>query len=135
MEQWGSSWEGVVAAMKRMAILRQADAGNATYAAYVVALRHEQQAPDVVTEACDRIAVQRRGDGETAFPSLGDLLLECQRVRIAREDQRRAALAASAPPYFFEPPARPDMTPDEARAFVSRLRADAQAARRRSVEG
>lgn len=118
--------ERVIEALKRLAILRQADVGAGTYAAYVQTLAQDGLEPGIVVDVCERLAKRPRGEGETAFPDYGTLAGECR----ATAKRRALESARAQAPKALPEPVRADLTRDEAKRFVDRLKAAVE--RRRS---
>lgn len=119
-------------ALARMAVLRQApELTELDFELYAEELVRQNVPADQVEEACQRMGLREREEGQTAFPSLGSLLKECERVRVDRRRAEIEALAATAPKALMPPENMPPLSREEAKAFVTRLRADVEAMRAR----
>lgn len=90
--------DAVLAALAKMAALRQAEVSGKTLALYATELATAHVPTDVVVHACRRIQMRERSEGETAFPSLGTLLDECRIVAAKKADDEEARLRKRLPP-------------------------------------
>jgi hypothetical protein len=75
---------GIVQLLTKLGIRRQAKLGTADYLVLAEDLTR-YELPDVQV-AFDAIAERPRAEGETAFPDVGTLKMECRRVKVARRD-------------------------------------------------
>lgn len=130
MAERGTGDPLVTAALIDMAILRQADPSLDTLDYYSASLVEDGIESADVIAACERIGKTERADGETTFPSYGTLLRVCRDVRKDRQAEQQRALAARAPKRLAAPIDDTPLTREEAKAFVSRLKADVLAIRK-----
>ena len=87
-----------------MALLRQAaEVDSETLDLYAATLAEEHIPIGHILEACKQISREPRGDGESAFPSLGTLIERCHRA--GRQLAYRALAPSSEKP---EPMTRED---------------------------
>lgn len=109
----GSGDPRITAALAHMAAFRQADVSEMTLDLYSAQLTADGCLADDVTVACERHARAERAEGETAFPSLGQM----QRlVAQARSERAKREYEAHGGKYL---PAAPDVKPvSKARAKV-----------------
>ncbi len=121
----------VAAALTQMAAFRQADVDGDTLRLYADALAEESLPNEVIVRACRTIERTPRREGETAFPDFGTLLKACSMAKEQIRQDGIARLASTAPKALMPPEDMPSLTREEAKAFVTRLRADVEALRAR----
>jgi hypothetical protein len=126
--------EIVVEAMGQMAKFRGAVVADALLARFATRLLAECCEVGDIVEACRRLEVAERADGESSWPELGRFLRvtrEARRDRMARESREREAsiakLHAHAPSAITG-----HMTRQEARAWIERLKRDVAVERERN---
>lgn len=109
----------ISAALAQMAMLRQADVSDVSLDLYTAKLEDMQCDISDIEVACERHSLAERVDGETAFPSMGQLLKLIERVRRQRHD---AEVAATAKPLALPPP----IPKDRAAVWLKRVKASAK---------
>lgn len=82
----------------------------------------EEEAADVVVEACTRLRRAEREKYETAYPPVGAILAECRRVKDDRQMAAWRALAATAPKQLPAAAETPELTRTEASARLKVFR-------------
>lgn len=88
----------VMAALKRMAVYRQAETGPQTFAAFTLALADARFEVEDIESACRDLERAARAEGETAFPSLGTLRGRIDKAARLRRSQSRALAALPSGP-------------------------------------
>lgn len=118
-------------ALAKLGIARQHRLSEEEFDVYLDEL--DKFAAGIVREACRQIACEPREAFETAFPSLGTLISRCAAVIRQEDAKRRDALADEGMKYLraSETHNAPEMTREEAKAFVNRLKAEVDAKRKR----
>lgn len=114
----------VVDALRNLAFLRSTEAGEETLAAYTAMAEQTAVHVPAFIEACRRVAVTERAEGEPAFPAFGTLAKMTrlvwqqwwQQQALAEDRERRARLRLGDGPS-------PELTREEAAAWVTHLRA------------
>lgn len=121
--------EIAVMALGQMATFRGAPVRDEVVLLFAKRLIAEGQTPEQIIDACGDLERRPRSEGETAWPSLGTLLEECRRSALRLAARRCVELARMAPKALSAPEWQ-DMTPEDAQAFVARLRRDVQDVRK-----
>lgn len=103
----------VIKALVRMGIARQSPPDEAALIVYAEELNGID--PGVIEAACHRLSRRPRADFETAFPSLGALLLTCEQVTADHALDRIRAIAETCPKQLEPPAELPAMTKHEAK--------------------
>ena len=123
MAQSGDGNPAITAALGTMALLRQAaEVDSETLDLYAATLAEEQIPIRHILEACKQISREPRGDGESAFPSLGALIERCHRA--GRQMAYRALAPSSEKPQ--------PITSEQAAKLLEDIRAAVAARRRRA---
>ncbi len=113
MARSGEGHPAVTAALVTMGVLRQAsDVDSETIDLYAATLAEEHIPLGHIIEACKQIGREPRGDGESAFPSLGTLVERCHRAG------RQLAYRALAPSEDKPEP----ITPEQATKLLADIR-------------
>lgn len=113
MAQSGDGHPAVLAALTTMGVLRQAsEVDDETLDLYAATLAEDHIPIGHIIEACRQIGREARGDGESAFPSLGTLIERCHRAG------RQLAYRALAPSSDKPEP----MTPEQATKLLADIR-------------
>jgi hypothetical protein len=109
----------IIAALAHMAAFRQADVGDVMLDLYAAQMTADGYGVEDVEVACERHARAERADGETAFPSLGQMRRLVDAVRNQRYLQ---ALEADSQARQALPLPGHDMSQQRAEIWMARLK-------------
>lgn len=121
----------LMVALGQLAAFRGAEVQGKTLLLFARRLLHERCEVRDVVEACRRLELSEREDGELAFPSLGTLLRHTREVLMARQAHAREARQTAARALADGRPSviQGDMSKAEAKAFIDKLKRDVAAQR------
>ena len=111
-----------------MALFRQAEIADEVFDIYAAQLAHGQHAIEDIELACHRHGMAERADGETAFPSMGQLL---NLIDLERRRKINTSRLALAPPTVLIPP---PLSRVRAAIWMERLKASGAGMSRDEVE-
>lgn len=122
--------QAFVDALQILGLLRAVEVSEATYRAYVAAAEAQGVPAAALIEACRRLSLRERAEGETAFPSFGQILRLARQVAAEGHRRRLAAVETHHRRLLDAARDRPELSRAEAKAFVDALRAQVEVRRR-----